>query len=137
MQAHFYHPFIVHFAVVLPFVILFLLFLNQEKYLLKAVMLLSIALLFFSIASFYTGSWVGAVLAPDLEQEARAVFDRHALLGRIYPWLSALLLVLVLANFFGKKYQKITFIFIKVIAALLCLIALLSGYSGGVLVHEF
>ncbi len=132
------HPIVVHFAVVLPVIVL-LLELANLAFKRRAVSVTSLSLLLLAvvvyIAAFFTGKADGSEAWPMLGDDAQAELKLHKLIGTylVYALIIPLLLKL-LAMLVRAKWARII-----LILSLVGFIAgvFKQGHDGGELVYEY
>ena len=132
------HPVAVHFAVVLPLVILILELINlitKRKALSISVYILFVMLIGLFVAAYITGMTDGKEASPFLGDEGMAALKAHKLLGTYLVYLTLLPLALkVLSLFVQKGWSRALYSL-----GLVALIALtfFQAKKGGELVYSY
>ncbi|MCB0328755.1 MAG: hypothetical protein KDD70_03805 [Bdellovibrionales bacterium] len=136
---HFYHPFIVHVPIVLPFVGLGLLVWWSEKVSDHKGELISLFAiqLFFAFAAFYSGSFAGEPVVEKLSPAAHSVYDWHYTFGRLTIFASAIALAGVSIATVATQKKRAFYGVAVLCSLLLCVLVILSGFTGGSLIHEY
>lgn len=132
------HPVIVHFAVVLPIIVLALELANlafkRRALSVTSLVLLLTAILVY-VAAYYTGKADGGEAWEMLSAEARSELGSHRLLGTYLVYALLIPLVFkILAMFVNQKWARGT-----LIVTLVIFVSFLfkQGYDGGELVYKY
>jgi uncharacterized membrane protein len=132
------HPVIVHFAVVLPILVLLielfnLVFKRRALSVTSLVLLLSAVVVY--VAAYYTGKADGGEAWDMLSAEARSELGAHRLLGTYLVYALLIPLVFkILAMFVNQKWARGA-----LIVTLVMFVSFLfkQGYDGGELVYKY
>jgi uncharacterized membrane protein len=131
------HPPLVHFAIVLPVIILILEFSNlfMKRRAVSVVSLSFLTLLIVVLAgAFFTGKADGSEAFDAMNSDAKEVLKEHKLLGTYLFYGSILLLVLKFLNLTKNATLKVLYM---LVLAGFVFATLHQGKEGGELVFEF
>ncbi len=131
---HYFHPMLVHFPVVLPFVIVGVILFSKDSTLIFRLCLFNAL---FACIAFYSGQWVGDEIAPQLDVHAADIFGWHAFLGRGTLFISVTLAIFSAVSRIATKHEQVFKGAVLLFAVFACIFAAIGGYTGGRLVHEF
>ena len=129
------HPFVVHFLVAIPVVILLLELMNlimKKKAVGGVSFFLIVLTVFAAIAAYFTGLTDGHDLV--LSDVAKTALQEHKLLGTYLLLASALILLLKLLAMTGNKILKGLYILVLIVFVVLLF---KQGKEGGALVYTY
>jgi uncharacterized membrane protein len=132
------HPVAVHFAVVLPLIILILELVNlitKRKALSVTVYILFVLLVAVFTAAYATGLTDGEEAGPLLSEEGMTALKSHKLLGTYLVYLTLLPLVLKVVSLFVKKGWSRALYSLGLVA--LIVLTFFQAKKGGELVYSY
>jgi uncharacterized membrane protein len=130
------HPPLVHFAIVLPIIILVIELVNifmKKKALSGTTFSMLVVLVVVLLGAFFTGKADGSAAYMDMSGDAKAVLKEHKLLGTYLFYAAGLLLLLKVLNLTKKGFIKAIYI-VGLIAFVG--VTLEQGKEGGELVFK-
>ena len=131
------HPPVVHFAIVLPVIILLLefynLFVKRRSIGVFSFILIVMTVIVF-IAAYLTGSVDGKEALDLLSEDGQTELKGHKLLGTYLMFVSMIILILKLLVMTGKTFFKVLFFIVLIV---LIILTFKQGKDGGELVYEY
>lgn len=131
------HPAVVHFAIVLPLIILFLELVNlvmKRRSLTVSIYLLFLLVMVVFVAAYVTGGIDGKEAYPLLSGDGKAELKEHKLLGTYLVYLTLLPVVFKMLSVLIKK-AWFRIIYMLILAGFVGL-TLFQGKEGGELVYK-
>ncbi len=132
------HPIVVHFAVSLPIILLFIEILNlfmKRRALSITTTLLIFLIAFIFLGAYFTGKADGKEAFAYLSSAGQEELKEHKLLGIYLVYSTAILLLFKLIAFFVKKWWSKALYLLILIGFIA--VVVLQGKHGGELVYEY
>ncbi len=132
------HPVVVHFAVSLPIILLFIEILNlfmKRRALSVTTTLLIFLIAFIFLGAYFTGKADGKEAFAYLSSAGQEELKEHKLLGIYLVYSTAVLLLFKLIAFFVKKWWSKALYLLILIGFIA--VVVLQGKDGGELVYEY
>lgn len=132
------HPIVVHFAVSLPIILLFIEILNlfmKRRALSITTTLLIFLIAFIFLGAYFTGKVDGKEAFAYLSSAGQEELKEHKLLGIYLVYSTAILLLFKLIAFFVKKWWSKALYLLILIGFIA--VVVLQGKHGGELVYEY
>ncbi len=132
------HPVVVHFAVSLPIILLFIEILNlfmKRRALSVTTTLLIFLIAFIFLGAYFTGKADGKEAFTYLSSAGQEELKEHKLLGIYLVYSTAVLLLFKLIAFFVKKWWSKALYLLILIGFIA--VVVLQGKDGGELVYEY
>jgi uncharacterized membrane protein len=130
------HPFVVHFLIAIPVVVLLLELMNlmmKKKAVGGVSFFLILLIVIAAVGAYFTGLTDGKEAFPALGEVAKTALSEHKLLGTYLLLASALILLLKLLAMTGNKILKGLYILVLIAFVVL---TLKQGKEGGALVYQ-
>ncbi len=132
------HPIVVHFAVSLPIILLFIEILNlfmKRRALSVTTTLLIFLIAFIFLGAYFTGKADGKEAFAYLSSAGQEELKEHKLLGIYLVYSTAVLLLFKLIAFFVKKWWSKALYLLVLIGFIA--VVVIQGKDGGELVYEY
>ncbi len=132
------HPVVVHFAVSLPIILLFIEILNlfmKRRALSVTTTLLIFLIAFIFLGAYFTGKADGKEAFAYLSSAGQEELKEHKLLGIYLVYSTAVLLLFKLIAFFVKKWWSKALYLLVLIGFIA--VVVIQGKDGGELVYEY